>query len=114
MEDEFPIDFPNPDWGLDTTTEFEITKVQFNNGYTQRSENGINTAMRSWSPTWTNLSEEQANRAEKFLVERRGVEPFWWNLPDGERVWVVSGTKVSKKHDAYDCFTLSCSMTEEP
>lgn len=114
MDDEFPIDIPNPDWGLEAKYEFTITKVQFNNGYTQRAEKGINTAMRTWSPSWTNLTEEQANRVEKFLVDRRGVHPFWWNLPDGERVWVVSGTSVSKKHDNYDGFSITATFSEEP
>lgn len=113
-DDELPIDLPNPDWGLETGYEFNIDKVQFNNGYTQRAEHGINTALRTWTPTWSVLSTEQADILEAFLVERRGVHPFWWNLPNGERVWVVSSTKVSRKHDAYDCFTISTTLTEEP
>lgn len=114
MEDEFPQGLPNPDWGLDATHEFSIAEVQFNHGYTQRAELGINDALRSWNPTWSQLTESDAARLEKFLVERRGVYPFWWDTPDGERVWVVSGKKVSKKCDAYDSFTITVSLTEEP
>ena len=114
MEDEFPVELPNPDWGLEDKTNFDISSVRFNNGYTQRAENGINTAMRSWNPTWSVLSKVQADRLEKFLVDRRGVHPFWWNHPSGERVWVISGTSVSRKADAYDCYSISCTFTEEP
>ena len=62
----------------------EILEAKFG-GYTQRAENGINSDMPSYSVSWTNAYESEANYIINFIRACKGFTPFLY-IPNHETV----------------------------
>ena len=79
-------DFPttvNPTYGASKNSTPQIRAAEFGSGYSQRSVFGINQDLKSWSFTWENITETNADEIETFLEARGGAESFSYQ-PQGE------------------------------
>ena len=60
--------------------KFSTRKVQFGDGYTQVSGNGINNRTQSWDLTFTG-NETMIGAIQAFLDRHGGVRSFQWKPP---------------------------------
>jgi phage-related protein len=70
---------PDPTYGPSSyEAQAKILKAPFGDNYNQRVRAGLNHLTRTWSLTWENLTDVEANAIEAFFEARGGDEAFWW------------------------------------
>ena len=72
------------DMGATADVQHRVNKVQFGDGYVQRSSVGINNKTKNWSGTKTGDLETIIKPIELFLSDHAGVTPFLWTDPHGD------------------------------
>lgn len=70
-----------PDSEPNEAIKQRVRRAQFGDGYSQRSRDGINSRTSSWSLSFTNRSQAEADAIIAFLDARGGVEAFTFDLP---------------------------------
>lgn len=104
----------NPDYGLQQGGSFRVQKVSLGDGYEQSRPDGINTVRRSWSVEWGLLDRAQRDTLYDFLVARKGVYAFLWEVPTEGVTFKVKCPKMPNwSHDAYGTFSLKASFVED-
>lgn len=68
-------------YGLADAPKFNRSAVSYGDGYEQRARKGINNVRGSWSVTWQNIKNADADVLTLFLNTRGGVDPFRWTHP---------------------------------
>jgi phage-related protein len=92
----FPTDVIGPSYPVERTSEPRVRRVQFGDGYTQETPDGINYKLWSWSLNWDALTEAETTEIDTFLSARNGLETFYWTDPLGTQYkvkcssWTVS------------------------
>ncbi len=72
-----------PGYGASKASAPRVHSVQFGDGYSQRLKWGLNTDSKSWSLSWRNLSESDADTLETFFEARADDgASFDWEPPD--------------------------------
>jgi phage-related protein len=72
---------------------FDVLSAMFGDGYEQRAAAGTNGQRSTWTLTWENVVNDDADTIENFLDATGGYQPFWWTAPrDTEvRLWILDG-----------------------
>lgn len=78
-----------PDRSLSKSTAPRIREVKFGDGYSQRTQDGINYLNESWSLTFANRRFTDILTMESFLETKGGVVPFTWQAPGDTEVKVI-------------------------
>jgi len=77
--------FPSisPDYGARKNSAPVVRKVQFGDGYEQRTSLGINQNPKQWSLSFVNITETESDTIETFL-DARAVDSasFDWQPPN--------------------------------
>jgi len=94
-----------PDRGLSTDQSARVHMANYGDGYEQRVAAGINNLPESWSLTWNNRSNADANKVIKFLEDEAGVTAFDWYPPDTEISSITDGVTANKLIDSAQTFT---------
>ena len=68
--------------------EPKIKTVKFGDGYEQRSKDGINNDLRSYSVT-LKVAREDAHHINDFLTRHGGLHVFKWREPNSHRLITV-------------------------
>jgi phage-related protein len=92
-----------------------VNRVEFSDGYAQRSPEGVNTLRRTVRLTFANLTTGEKNLVQGFLVARAGVESFVYQLP-GEtamRLWTASSWSISPVPSAANRWNVSAELLQE-
>ena len=71
-----------PDYGATKESSPVVREVQFGDGYIMTAKFGLNTNLKRWNLTFSNITETQADTIENFLDARAGQESFDWTPPD--------------------------------
>ncbi len=89
----FPDDIPASRSSPGRETSFETLRADFGDGYVQQSGAGINPKRDTWSLTWENINNDDADTVENFLDATLGYIPFYWTAPNdtASRLWVMDG-----------------------
>jgi phage-related protein len=77
--DEFdtPADFKFlPDWSPEFAVSPRITKVEFGDGFAQRTTHGLNSQLETVRLTFSGRLDRQARKIIAFFEKHRGVIPF--------------------------------------
>lgn len=111
--DTFPIDLPNPSYGLSGTPTFLVDKVELGDRYTRRIKRGINNKYYTWNLTWTNLSFEEMDQLRDFLEGLEGVHPFLWDHPTEGRLYKCICEEYTIAHDVFERYNISATFEEE-
>ncbi|MBY5962091.1 phage tail protein [Marinobacter nauticus] len=112
MVDVLPDIGRHPDYGLSRSTQHNVTRVRFGDGYEQRRPTGINPSTRVYNVTWSLLDQEEYDILYDFLASRKGVYSFIWTVPDtGEQVRVVADD-ISDQYTGYKTYTVTCTLRE--
>jgi phage-related protein len=88
-----------------------INSAQFGDGYSQRSEDGLNSSTRTFQAQWPALSVDQQTEIEDFLEDHKST-PFLWTPPlqTIERKWIASDWTPG--YNQVDIVSLSATFTE--
>lgn len=114
-----PLDIFNPIPKPSTPSNRQVdprtNTAQFGDGYSQRSEDGLNAAPRTMSAQWQGMAAVNADVIEAFL-EAHTSSPFLWTIPlePAQRKWIalkwargyLGGGKVSLTATLKEVFDL--------
>lgn len=101
-----------PDWGAKKDNKPRTNKIQFGDGYEQRSTDGLNTNMETWSIAFKR-PPATIDIIDLFLSDRKGVEAFNWTTPKG-RASVFKCEEWNISYDDIGWGTLSATFVEVP
>jgi phage-related protein len=101
------------DYGYQRETRPVTRRVQFLDGYEQRLAFGLNTLPQSYSLTFSNRDNTEADAIEAFLVARGGTEAFDWTPPQGgSAIKVVCDEPWERIPVAYNLNTINCRFRQ--
>tara|TARA_R100001082_G_C4358402_1_gene158071 strand:+ start:1643 stop:2005 length:363 start_codon:yes stop_codon:yes gene_type:complete len=72
---------PQPSYGIRKSSSPVVKEVQLGDGYSMRTVFGLNQNLKTYSPSWQNLTETDADVISNFLDARGGNESFDWTPP---------------------------------
>lgn len=90
-----------------------VLRLQFGDGYEQRSPDGINHDLRSWSLTFQHCPSAEADQIEAFFVTNQtAIQPFAWTPPRAAAAakFVCRGWRRVMESPVTD--TISCTFEE--
>lgn len=73
-----------PDQGARRTVKAKTFKASFGDGYAQRTADGINSLMESWSLNFSIRTRTEVVAITAFLAAAKGVYNFTWVTPTGD------------------------------
>ena len=89
-----------------------VRRVEFGNGQTQRSADGLNSLREVWSLSWNRLNQAGADAIEAFLAARGGYEAFYWTPPGGSQAkWTCASW--SRSYVAPNVLQVSATFVQE-
>lgn len=101
MTDTFPTTVPGPSYPIDKQAEPRIKKVNFGDGYTQQTPDGINYNLYTWNLIWEVLTTAEKVTIEAFLEAQAGYKTFNWADPSATTfkvkcpTWTISNFEPS-------------------
>lgn len=99
-------------YGTDMSMDVRVKRVDFGDGYSQRSLDGLNAVRQQWRLVWERIPDAQAEELRLFFKSLgAGVvdwTPFNQPLP---LKWSASG--FTSKPVAYIISTASVTLTQE-
>lgn len=92
-------------------TQPRVNVARFGDGYSQRSEDGLNATPRTMQPKWASLTVENAEEIENFLDAHRSAA-FLWTPPleSVARKWRCVGH--SRGYPGGEVVSLSANLEE--
>jgi phage-related protein len=101
-----------PDVGLSVSHQPRLRKAQFGDGYEQRSADGLNPDMPTWSPTFSCKDTSTAADIEAFLVANIATA-FFWTPPNGSQGLYVC-EKWTRSYTAWNVLSISAEFRQVP
>lgn len=100
-------------YGIQLQQQYNVKRVQFGDGYSQRSSTQINKTRQVWTLVWDNLTRAEAQTLKNFFDGLRGIGTFDW-IPEGStRSSKFSVDNFSMSAPAYDLRTIQVTAVEE-
>jgi phage-related protein len=108
------LDTPQiPEYGdVQKTTDAKVIETDYGDGYTQRTEDGINSIKRSYSVRWQQIPIIDAQAIDDFLRARKGVEPFYYQLPSELTTILFTCKNWQRQPAGPNLDTISASFVE--
>jgi phage-related protein len=78
--------------GSAVTVKPRIRAAQFGDGYVQRTPDGINSMLASFSLEITNMTRAEALTVCNFFAQQGGYIPFWFKAPgdSANKKWICT------------------------
>lgn len=107
-----PISQPTVD-ATQRVVKRRVNAAQFGDGYSQRSMDGLNTSLRTFTAAWAALVSTEADTYEAFF-DAHAVTPFLWTPPleTVERKWIAGDS--TQTYVSADVVAFSCPLSEVP
>jgi phage-related protein len=96
----------------DKTVTFKIRKVEFGDGYTQQSPDGLNTTIFSFNLTWENITTAQKNTIDNFLTARGGYQTFLWFNPENSVTYRIKCDTWTVKYNNPNVWTITATFKQ--
>lgn len=98
--------------GTSKSTKLRVTKVQYGDGYSQRTRDGINAADRTLDLSWKFLTRAEAKQISDFFESLGGDQAFLYTDPSDSivRKWTCIEWKNGYEYGAKGSF--SCTLEE--
>jgi len=101
-----------PDEGAKATRAPRIRVAQFGDGYSQRSQDGLNADMVARSLSFTGRSNAELAAIQAFLAAQGGVTSFDYTHPgDTSRKYLCAGFEVT---DTAYGQSVTCTFAQVP
>ena len=101
-----------PDYGSQEQHKPRVRRVQFGDGYQQRSADGINTDPATWVLSFGNRSDAESQAIVDFLAARGGVEAFDWTPPRGSSALKWICPQWQRAPTNYGSWTVSATFEQ--
>jgi phage-related protein len=75
--------------GTNGSKTFSVLKAGYGDGYTQRAQDGINSAQRKWNITVADVYAYELKPITDFLDAHAGARSFLWTPPNGTQGYFV-------------------------
>lgn len=99
---------PVPSYGTDMSEEPRIRKVQYGDGYSQRSNDGLNAVRQRWTVVWAGIKRTEAETLRLFFKGEKGTGIITWTPFDqSEELKFTAGAFRSTPASAN---TTDCSV----
>jgi phage-related protein len=102
-----------PDRSPTMDVEPKVLSSQFGDGYSQRTPDGINNMMETWSLAFTLRTKTEIDSIETFLRARAGAEAFYWTTPSNRTAKFIC-KKWSRIPEWDGNHALNCVFMEVP
>lgn len=73
----------SPSYNFKKKSRSNVVEAQFDDGYSQRQQVGINAQAFDYSLSFNNRKQTEADAIDAFLTARGGSESFDWTPPSG-------------------------------
>lgn len=100
-------------YGTDMATNWDVDRISFGDGYTQRSNPGINSTQQVWRLIWDGVSDAEAATLRAFFAGLKGTGVIDWT-PFGQSTalkWTAS--KYSERPTGFAINAVSVVLTQE-
>ncbi len=104
-----------PDYGAGDEMTPRINESNYGDGYSQRSEDGLNTQLRKFSLQFSKRTREEVDAIIAFVKARKGVESFYYPIPDdinNETALVVCKSGYKRTKDQFRTEAVSLEFVE--
>jgi len=94
--------------------KYRVLIAEFGNGYTQRTQDGINSARAQWSISWDNLTSAEKDTVIAALDAAGSHDTHTWTAPDEatSKEWrVTEGYQLSTAGGSI--FSISTTLQQE-
>lgn len=95
------------------TVSFKIRKVEFGDGYTQESPDGINFRRFSFSLRWENIDNTQKDTIDDFLIARGGYQTFLWYNPEDLTTYKVKCKEWTVEYVNPNVWNISATFEQK-
>lgn len=101
-----------PQYGATRNSKPRFKKIQFGDGYQQRSSDGFNTNLKSYSLTFKG-DPALVKQVEDFLDARtaNGLEAFQWTTPEGATI-AITCEEWAYSFENYGWTTLNATFNQ--
>jgi phage-related protein len=110
--ESFPLDTA-PDWGLQDSVEADVETQQLGDGYVLRRPKGINYLRETWDPSWSHLSQIEAEDTYAWLKARLHMAPFLWTHPTSNMEYKVVCTSAGKVASDVGLFAVRATFVQD-
>lgn len=100
-----------PDFGASKKLQPKIKAASFGDGYEQRAINGLNTNPQTWTLSFSNRTDTEAEAIDAFLTARGGVQSFDWT-PYNEVAGKYVCKEWSKTLDGFNRNTIQATFQQ--
>jgi phage-related protein len=108
-----PYEAIEPSYGTDLNQEFEVNRVKFGDGYSQRKVPGLNADPQKWSINWENIHDDDAETLRLFFKGLRGVDLLEWTPYNQATPLKFSANRFRSRPTGYQTQTCSIELTQE-
>jgi phage-related protein len=102
-----------PSYPVDVKYQPRLLTVQFGDGYTQQTPDGINYMLRTFTVTWEILTNAERTLINNFLIGQGGYQSFNWITPDGDTALVKCAQWTSSANNP-GTWALTATFQEVP
>lgn len=90
-----------------------VNSAQFGDGYSQRSSDGLNTSLRTYTAAWASLDSTEADIYEVFFDAHQATA-FLWTPPleTVQRKWIAGDS--TQNYLGASTVSFSCPLSEVP
>lgn len=94
--------------GVQKDIQYKIREAEFGDGYSQRAADGINNKRVTFQLQWKALNKTHADAIEAFLDARRGVQAFYYTVPDDvQRKYICKNFNRPQAHGKADSISAT-------
>lgn len=91
-----------------------VLSANFGDGYAQETGDGLNADLGDLTPSWRNLSMEEATSVMGFFAQHKGYIPFLFTLPGEETARKWKCTEWVRTWNAAGLVDVSATWKEAP
>lgn len=101
-----------PSYTSSSSRKYNFKRTQFGDGQSQRFKKGIQPVVRTWSMTYAQITDSEAETLMDFYDDLAGAGSFDWTPPGSETsVKVISGTP-DRQWTKFDTNTVTVEFEE--
>lgn len=103
----------DPSFGTDMTTNYDVDRISYGDGYTQRSNPGINPVQQVWRLVWQGISDADAETLRQFFNGLAGTGIIDWTPFNQSTALKWTANKFASRPSGYSVHTVSVVLTQE-
>lgn len=103
-----------PDYSAQESSNPAVNTVKLGDGYEQRYRFGLNSDMKTWSLTFSNRDDNEADAITDFFEARGGWDNFTWTHPTKNTTAQYICSEWSRSIVSYNRNTIQATFRQVP